>query len=920
MARHPEIDFRIVFNAHPGASALVLSDGPEFTIVASTDEFAQFARTAKADLIGQSLFKHFPDNPDSPNVSTDVRLSLQRCIAQKTVSELEIQRYDIRDTDGSFREMYWTVRHTPILDDSGEVALIIHSAVDVSAKVLSIRKDEMIRALELAKNLFDQSAVAIHIIKGEDQVVEMANEVTLKHWRKDASVIGKSLREVLPEVEYSDYLDTIRTVYQTGVPYEAYDWPVTFSFEGNTVTRYFNFVLQAYYEDDSRPAGVIAISNDVTEVYQDKKMLLDKERSLQMATEIGDLGIFSIDLRSNTVSYSPQIMKWFDVTRLNLPVGELLAKVHPEDFAMVDETLMHTANGRPRRHDITFRVARPQTQEVLYLRSIGQIQEEGGENITLSGIIQDVTPLIISRQAVEQSAQQLRSLIDSAPFPIGVYTGKEMRIEMLNQAILDVWGRDKSVIGNTYYNVLTELEGKGIYENLDRVYETGEAYHASNQRIELLSEGQLKTFYFNYSFTPLFDANGEVYGVMNTAADVTDLNVAQKALAESERNFRTMILTAPVAMCLMRGPSLIIEIANDSMISLWGKDKNSVMNRPYFEALADTRGQGLEEMLSGVYNSGQRFVAQESPITFERNGRKEVAYLNFVCEPYRDGDGNIAGVLGIAIEVTDQVLARQQIEEIVRERTHELADANQRLQNSNAELEQFAYIASHDLQEPLRKINMFAGLLGNALENPNERVRKHLTNISISVQRMTNLIHDILSYSQLSRKHEVFRETSLEEIFNETITDFDLIVEEKQGRITHADLPVIEAIPLQMVQLFHNLISNALKYSNPSIPPEITIDASILSDDERVELGLPLLSQPYCQLVFADNGIGFSAEYEAKIFNIFHRLHGKGQYEGTGIGLAMCKKIVENHNGLIYARGTEGQGATFYIILPLRQA
>ncbi|SCY80929.1 His Kinase A (phospho-acceptor) domain-containing protein [Flavobacterium caeni] len=286
-----------------------------------------------------------------------------------------------------------------------------------------------------------------------------------------------------------------------------------------------------------------------------------------------------------------------------------------------------------------------------------------------------------------------------------------------------------------------------------------------------------------------------------------------------------------------------------------------------------------------------------------------------IYSPVVDESGSVPYII---LTFTDEKPLADQIElaEILSEHTKELADANQRLRNSNAELEQFAYIASHDLQEPLRKINMFAGLLGNALENPNERIQKYLANIGVSVQRMTNLIQDVLSYSQLSRKQEVFRTTDLNEIFRETLADFDLIVDEKNAKVVSANLPVIDAIPLQMVQLFHNLISNALKYQKPDVAPRIDISWFALTEDRRVELGLPQLEKGYCGLVFADNGIGFSEEYEQKIFNIFQRLHGKGQYEGTGIGLAMCKKIAENHHGLIYARGKEGEGASFTVVLP----
>lgn len=905
----------------PGASAIIVPDSPEFTVAAATDEFAAFASAAKEDLIGSSLFRFFPDNPDAPSVSGDIRGSLQHCINSKNKSELAQQRYDIAGPDGKFREMYWTVIHTPVLDQSGNLDYIIHTAVDVTDRVLAEIKNKKIKSLEPAQNLFNQTAVAIHIFKGPELTIALANEPTLKLWRKDVSVVGRPLAEVLPELTVQHYHNLIEKVMQTEEPLHAYEAPVVFERENGPETFFFNFLLQPYYETGSdEPVGVIAMANDVTQIINDRKVLKEKERSLALAVEIGDLGVFSIDLNSGTVSYSPQIMEWFGLTRLNLPLEELLCRIHPEDRKRVTDTLIGLSDGkRARKHDLMFRVVQPETDEIQYLRSIGQVQTEDGRNVTLSGIIQDMTIQVQSQIELRQSAQRLRSFIDSAPFPIGVYTGREMRIEMVNQAILDAWGRDESVLGKTYSEVLSELEGTGIYEQLDQVYTTGTAFHAHNRRIDLIADGKLESFYFNYSFTPLFDADGNVYGVMNTAADVTDLNVAQKALAESERNFRMMILQAPVAMCLMLGRDLVIDVANESMIEIWGKTREAVMNKPVFEALPDAKGQGLETILDRVFQTGEVFTAHESPVNLLRFGNLETVYQNFVYEPYKDGEGNVIGVIAITSDVTPQVLARQRIEEVVRERTKELAETNLRLQSSNAELEQFAYIASHDLQEPLRKINMFVGLLGSSLASVDERSQKYMDNIGISVNRMTNLITDILSYSQLSRKHEVFEPTDLQLVFEETISDFDLIIEENNATVKTTGLGIIEAIPLQMVQLFHNLISNALKYHKPDVAAEIVISGKEISSDAAQEMGLPHSQSNYFEIRFSDNGIGFAPEYEAKIFNIFHRLHGKSQYEGTGIGLAMCKKIAENHNGAIFARGSEGKGAEFVVLLPQKQ-
>ncbi len=902
----------------PGASALVRPDSPRYTVIGSTDEFAAFAGVRKDELIGSSLFTYFPDNPAAPNFSDDIRDSLESCIRNKRKNELQAQRYDIGTPDGSFYEMYWTVIHTPIFDQAGEIDYIIHTAIDVTDRIILGRRDETIRSLEPAYNLFMQAAIAIHIFKGSDLIIELANEPSLRLWGRDQSILGKPLREALPELVEQKYDDIIDLVRRTGIPYHAHEAQLSIRRAGKLENGYFNFILQPYYEaGNTYPVGVLAMFNEVTNIYNDRKALVEKERSLQLAVEIGDLGVFNIDLKSNTVSYSPQIMEWFGVTRLNLPLEQLLKKVHPDDYAMASEALLSKWK-REQKHDIVFRIANEKTGETLYLRSIGQIQEEDGKPVTISGIIQDISASVKSKFALEQSAQHLKSLIESAPFPIGVYVGREMRVEMVNQAILDAWHRDHSVIGKTYAEVLPELAGQGPYEQLLEVYDTGIPFHAHNQKIDLHDGSRLNTYYFNYSFTPLFDSNGKPYAVMNTAADVTDLNVAKKALEESERNFRTMILQAPLAMCMLRGRDLVVEIANQAMIDIWGKPRSAVMNKPIFEGVPDATRQGLEELTDRAFE-GNSVVERERELKLVRFGKEETVFLDFVYEPHRDGNGNIIGILAVAVDVTDKVNARRKIEEIVRERTLELELANLHLQKSNAELEQFAYIASHDLQEPLRKISMFTGMLESALGEVNEKAKYHIDRIENAASRMANLISDILGYSQLARKTEVFKKVKLERVVDEAIGDFDIVLEEKQGKIVRTELPVIDAIPSQMLQLFNNLISNSLKYSRPDVPPEIRISAEVLDQAQTDSYNLPRSPKGYVRIVFSDNGIGFAQEYAERIFQIFQRLHGKQQFQGTGIGLAMCRKIAENHNGLIFAHGDESSGAEFTVILPISQ-
>ncbi|MDQ0638678.1 PAS domain S-box-containing protein [Pedobacter sp. W3I1] len=261
-----------------------------------------------------------------------------------------------------------------------------------------------------------------------------------------------------------------------------------------------------------------------------------------------------------------------------------------------------------------------------------------------------------------KNEQQIIALIESAPFPIAVYEGREMRITRANQAVIDVWGKGDDVIGKNYAQLLPELRNTGIYQKLEEVYSTGVPYDIRNSRVDLVVKGELKEFYFNYSFTPLFDESGKVYGVMNTAADVTDLNLAKQHAEFSEQNFRSLILQAPVAMCLLRGPDFIIEMVNAAMLDIWGKSKDTVINRPVFQALPDAREQGLEQVMEEVYRSGEPFFANETPVRLLRHGKQDTVYQNFVYQAYRDPFGAILGVLAISVNVTEQVKSRMELQ------------------------------------------------------------------------------------------------------------------------------------------------------------------------------------------------------------------------------------------------------------------
>ncbi len=277
---------------------------------------------------------------------------------------------------------------------------------------------------------------------------------------------------------------------------------------------------------------------------------------------------------------------------------------------------------------------------------------------------------------------------------------------------------------------------------------------------------------------------------------------------------------------------------------------------------------------------------------------------------YHPGDAKSPPKLtGCIVDVTSIKRVRNQLLEKVEE-----------LNRSNGDLEQFAYVASHDLQEPLRKIVSF----GERLEKKGKdtldvEMGMYLDRILNATRRMQSMISNLLEFSRLTRTQQGFESTDLNSIVRSVLSDLELTIKQKNAILELAELPTAEIIPSQMAQLFQNLLSNSLKFTDDEAQPFITIAAETLNPDEQLNYGLPA-SRSYVRLTFSDNGIGFDDDDANRIFTIFQRLRGRSEYEGAGIGLSVCKKVVENHSGIIMASGKPGAGATFTIVLPLSQA
>jgi two-component system CheB/CheR fusion protein len=328
-------------------------------------------------------------------------------------------------------------------------------------------------------------------------------------------------------------------------------------------------------------------------------------------------------------------------------------------------------------------------------------------------------------------------------------------------------------------------------------------------------------------------------------------------------------------------------------------DQNELITKAWLEAVA-TESEFNSEMLLKKHDGTYRWhFSHALPI---RLGDK---ITSWVCS---------------STDIHEQKMFSQELERQISERTQSLKESNIELEHSNKNLEQFAFIASHDLQEPLRKIQTFSSMLAeNSKEQMSVDGRKLLDKIHASSARLSVLIADVLNFSSINHTENAFRKTDLGKILATVLDDFSLLIEEKEAAIKTSVLPSIEVIPIQINQLFYNLLNNSLKFINKTEAPVINISHRNLT---RVEvLKFPDLNpaKEYFEILFSDNGIGFDVEFKDKIFEIFQRLHRREEYPGTGIGLALCQKIVNNHRGLIFGDSHPGAGALFHIILPLNE-
>ncbi len=390
-------------------------------------------------------------------------------------------------------------------------------------------------------------------------------------------------------------------------------------------------------------------------------------------------------------------------------------------------------------------------------------------------------------------------------------------------------------------------------------------------------------FWGSVTITALHDDQNNTIGFTKVTRDLTERKMAEELLRQSEERYHRMITEVEDYAIILLDPEGNILNWNKGAEKIKGYESGEIIGKNFREFyLEEDRKKDLPGQLLNL-------AAATNKATHEGWRKRKDGSLfwgSIVITALHNTEGAIIGYSKVTRDLTEKKQFEDQI------------------LMQNKQLEEYAYVASHDLQEPLRKIQTFSNLLKKDIAD-NEKALKNLEKINASAERMSNLIRSVLTYSRTEGGKELFMPTDLNEVVRHIEADFEVLLHEKKGRIVYSGLPVINAIPIQMHQLFSNLISNAIKFNDKAPVVSITSEpAQSPNADEHRE---------FVKLEIADNGIGFDQEFESKMFRMFQRLHDK---PGTGIGLALCKKIVENHGGTIRATSS-GNGSVFEVVLPV---
>ena len=675
------------------------------------------------------------------------------------------------------------------------------------------------------------------------------------------------------------------------------------------------------FTPDGSFAGFISSSFDITDRKKAEELAkesldsqlkaIDKleknEAKLNVVIDASELGIFELNLQNDEIECSPRLSEIFGHESTDRMLHrQLLEQLHPDDVEIRNEA--HNRALEQEKMQYESRIIW-HDNSLHWIEVKGKIFfNENREPALLIGTCRDITVERKHQQVLEENEVKLNLILDASE--LGTW---------------EVNVKTKRVIGSKRFHEITGLTPAPNLSLTDTImiihpddlnlrsssfkkaFETGAL--PFNGRI-LWKDNSVH--WVEIKGTVFYDEEDQPDTIIGTIADITDDKLQQKTLEDSEKKFRLLANSMPQHVWTS-DPAGSMNYYNESVYKYTGLTPAHLSEDGWIQVVHPDERAGNIEAWQHAITTGNDFL-------FEHRFRRHDGVYRWqlsMAIAQKDEAGNTQMWVGTSTDIEDQKTLANELELLVQERTGELEEKNIELERMNKELQAFNYISSHDLQEPLRKIQTFAARLHDKEFNCLSETGKELfKRMQSAAERMQELINDLLAYSRTSNEEKNYELVNLSELISEVAIDLKEELEHKNAVIQTGEMHELKIIRFQFRQLLYNLISNSIKFAVAGRVPQISINTKVA---DSASFKHPKLSGNtfYCHIAVTDNGVGFEKQYSEKIFGLFQRLHTKTEYDGTGIGLAIVKKIVDNHNGFIDADSVIGTGSTFNIYIPV---
>jgi PAS domain S-box-containing protein len=746
---------------------------------------------------------------------------------------------------------------------------------------------------QFLSNVIEQSPISMWISDSEGTLMKM-NQACRELFRiTDEEAVGKYniLKDNL--IEAQGFMALVGDVFEKGGIARFtidYDVPRVGHIEVKEGThRILDVVVSPIKDIHGILTNALVQHKDITESKRTEEALQKSEKRLREAQEMAQLGFWNWDVKTGEVEWSEEVFKIFclDPKEFTPQIDSILTlSPWPEDHQRDQELIKRAIETRsPGSYEQKF--LRPDKSIGHYYSTFQGNYDEKGDLISIVGTVLDITDRKRAEEEIEKSKEKFRNLFDNALE--GVYQSTpEGRLITANMAFARMFGYESP---EEIINAVTDLASQ-MYANPDDrkiavgiFRETGQIkdFECRMRR----RDGSIFWARYDGRFTKTHDGSPCFQGFI---IDITGRKRKEIELHESEARYRTLVENIPQKIFMKDRNYKWISINENLARDLGFRPEEVVgkMDTDLFtpELAAKYHADDVRIMETGQTEELEERYFQEDKET----------WVNTIKTPVRGANGEIVGLLGVFWDISERKRAQEALKKMAAD-----------LERSNKELEQFAYVASHDLQEPLRMVSSYTQLLEQRYKDKLDQDANDFIGYAVDgANRMQRLIQDLLEYSRVTTRGKSLAPLDSHEALGEAVKNLKVTIQETGALVTNNDLPIVLGDHSQIVQVFQNLIGNGIKFQRSRIAPRIHISAENDSLDSRFRV-----------FKVSDNGIGIEPRHFVRLFEIFQRLHSKQEYPGTGIGLALCKRIVERHRGRIWVESEPGKGSSFLFTLPV---